>query len=48
MRQASIFREPGRFGGWPANYGIWHWGDEIVGGARNRVERFIEAAIWQP
>ena len=32
MRQATIFREPGRFGGWPANYGIWHWGDEIVVG----------------
>ena len=32
MRQATIFREPGRFGGWPANYGMWHWGDEIVVG----------------
>ncbi len=30
MRQVTIFREPGRFGGWPANYGMWHWGDEIV------------------
>jgi len=30
MRQVTIFREPGRFAGWPANYGIWHWGDEIV------------------
>lgn len=32
MRQATIFRESGRFGGWPANYGMWHWGDEIVVG----------------
>lgn len=32
MRQVTIFREPGRFGGWPANYGMWHWGDEIVVG----------------
>ncbi len=43
MRQVTIFREPGRFGGWPANYGIWHWGDEIVVGftvgAHQTVER---------
>jgi hypothetical protein len=25
-----VYREPGRFAGWPANYGMWHWGDEIV------------------
>ena len=25
-----VYRQPGRFGGWPANYGIWSWGDEIV------------------
>jgi len=27
-----VYREPGRFGGWPANNGIWIWGDEIVVG----------------
>lgn len=27
-----IYRESGRFGGWPANHGIWQWGDEIVVG----------------
>lgn len=27
-----IYKEPGRFGGWPANSGIWSWGDEIVVG----------------
>jgi hypothetical protein len=27
-----VYREPGRFGGWPANNGIWAWGDEIVVG----------------
>ncbi|MEJ5199876.1 MAG: sialidase family protein [Anaerolineae bacterium] len=27
-----IYREPGRYAGWPANYGIWAWGDEIVVG----------------
>jgi hypothetical protein len=27
-----VFKEAGRFGGWPANHGIWSWGDEIVVG----------------
>lgn len=27
-----IYREPGRYGGWPANQGMWQWDDEIVVG----------------
>ena len=27
-----VYKEPGRFGGWPANNGIWVWGDEVVVG----------------
>ncbi len=27
-----IFRQQGRYAGWPANYGIWAWDDEIVVG----------------
>lgn len=27
-----IFKEPGRYGGWPANHGLWQWGDELVAG----------------
>ncbi len=30
MKHVTIYREKGRFAGWPANYGIWSWGDEIV------------------
>lgn len=30
IRHITVYREPGRFGGWPANYGIWSWGDEVV------------------
>jgi hypothetical protein len=30
MQQVAIYREQGRFAGWPANYGIWSWGNEIV------------------
>ncbi len=32
MRHIDVFREKGRFAGWPANYGIWSWGNEIVVG----------------
>ncbi len=32
LRQVEIYREAGRYAGWPANYGMWHWGDEIVVG----------------
>lgn len=31
-RHVVVYREAGRFGGWPANHGIWHWGQEIVVG----------------
>jgi len=27
-----VFREEGRYGGWPANHGSWSWGDELVVG----------------
>jgi hypothetical protein len=27
-----VWREAGRYGGWPANHGIWSWGDEILVG----------------
>ncbi len=32
MRHTTVYREPGHFAGWPANYGIWSWGDELVVG----------------
>jgi len=32
MRNIIVYRENGRFGGWPANQGIWSWGNEIVVG----------------
>ena len=32
MNHVTVYREPGRYAGWPANYGIWSWGDEIVVG----------------
>lgn len=32
IKQALIYRQAGRYAGWPANYGIWHWDNEIVVG----------------
>ena len=32
VKNVVVYREPGRFGGWPANNGIWVWGNEIVVG----------------
>ena len=32
MEHISIYRTAGRYAAWPANYGIWQWGDEIVVG----------------
>ena len=31
-KHVAVFQEAGRFGGWPANHGIWSWGDEILVG----------------
>ncbi len=30
MQQATVYSEIGRFAGWPANYGMWAWGNELV------------------
>ena len=35
VSHALVYRESGRFGGWPANHGIWSWGNEIVVGFRS-------------
>jgi len=32
LKNVTIYREAGRFAGWPANHGIWSWGNEIVVG----------------
>jgi hypothetical protein len=32
VEHVTVFYEEGRFGGWPANNGIWNWGDEILVG----------------
>lgn len=32
VQHVKVYAVPGRFGGWPANHGIWSWGDEILVG----------------
>lgn len=32
FEHVKVYHEKGRFGGWPANHGIWSWGDEILVG----------------
>ena len=31
-RHIKVYFEKGMFGGWPANHGIWSWGNEILVG----------------
>jgi hypothetical protein len=32
LEHVIVYRKEGRYGGWPANNGVWNWGDEIVVG----------------
>lgn len=32
VKHVIVYKEPGMFGGWPANHGIWSWDNEIVVG----------------
>lgn len=32
IKNTVVYYEPGMFGGWPANAGVWSWGNEILVG----------------
>lgn len=32
VQHVVVYKEPGRYAGWPANHGIWQWGNEILVG----------------
>ncbi len=32
IEHVPVYDVDGRFGGWPANHGIWSWGNEILVG----------------
>ncbi len=42
VKHVTVYKEPGRFGGWPANHGIWSWGDEIVVGFSQAYFKKVE------
>ena len=42
-----VFREPGRFGGWPANHGVWTWDDEVAVGFTAAWHQTQDAARHQ-
>lgn len=40
MRHVVVCYQPGRFNGWPANGGIWRWGQEILVSFNHGVYRY--------
>ena len=42
IKHVDVYYEPGRFGGWPANHGIWIWDNEIlVGFGKGYYDSFL-------
>jgi hypothetical protein len=41
-KQVTVYKELGRFGGWPANQGIWSWGDETLVGFSQAYFKKVE------
>ena len=57
LQHVKVYYEPGRFGGWPANHGIWSWGNEILvgysrgyyrdlGATRHHIDREKPEEFW--
>ena len=42
IKHVTVYYEKGRFGGWPANNGIWSWGNEILVGLINGIYKAKE------
>jgi len=38
-KRVKIFGEEGKFGGWPANHGMWIWGNEILCGLSTGIHK---------
>src|SRR5438477_7864924 len=32
VKHVTVYSQAGRYGGWPANHGVWSWGNEILVG----------------
>jgi hypothetical protein len=57
VTHVKVYYELGRFGGWPANHGIWNWGNEILvgysrgcyqdlGATRHHINREKPEEFW--
>lgn len=42
IKNVVVYREAGRYAAWPANHGIWHWGNEILVGFEAGYFHFSE------
>jgi len=42
MKNVVVYKESGRFGGWPANHGAWAWGNELVIGFQTCYFKIID------
>lgn len=43
MKTVVVYKQEGRFAGWPANHGIWSWGNEILVGFESGYFQFSRA-----
>lgn len=41
----TVYAQKGRYAGWPANHGIWSWGDEVLVGFESGVFRVNEQGM---
>ena len=41
-RHLIVYQEAGRYAAWPANHGIWSWGDEILVGFEIGYPRTVQ------
>jgi hypothetical protein len=42
IKNIVVYREAGRYAGWPANHGIWSWGNEILVGFERGYFKFSD------
>lgn len=57
VKNVKVYYEPGRFGGWPANHGMWSWDNELLvgysrgyyqdlGATRHHINRNKPEEFW--
>ena len=57
VTHVEVYYEAGRFGGWPANHGMWSWDNEILvgysrgyykdlGATRHHIDRDKPEEFW--